>query len=74
MDIGEAVRHLRGGDKVTRRGWNGRGQFLYLVPKANILGAQEQLPFIAIQTVSGSVVPWVASQTDLLADDWVGVQ
>jgi hypothetical protein len=71
MDIGEAVSHLRRGGKVTRRGWNGFGQFLELqVPDE---GSKMTLPYVFIETVSGQKVPWLASQTDLLADDWTGV-
>jgi hypothetical protein len=66
--IGWAVGALRNGKKVTREGWNGAGQFLALqVPDEN---STMTLPYVYISTVSGDLVPWLASQTDLLADDW----
>lgn len=68
MDIGNAIAALREGDAVTREGWNGAGQFLRLqVPDAHSLMT---LPYIYITTVQGDRVPWLASQTDILAEDW----
>jgi len=68
MDIGTAIGYLRQGRKVTRRGWNGANQSLELqVPDAH---SKMTLPYIFINTVQGDRVPWLASQTDLLADDW----
>lgn len=68
MDFGEALKHLRNGESVHRDGWNGKGQFLNLqVSDAN---SKMTLPYIYITTVEGNRVPWLASQTDLLADDW----
>lgn len=68
MTFGEALAALWEGVGVTRLGWNGRGQVLRLMrPAAH---ARMTLPYIYIQTVQGHRVPWVASQTDILADDW----
>ena len=68
MDIGEALRKLRAGKAVARAGWNGKKQYLQLqVPDAN---SKMTLPYVYIRTVTGDLVPWLASQTDLLADDW----
>jgi hypothetical protein len=48
--------------------WNGRGQFIELqVPDLN---SKMSLPYIFIRTVQGDLVPWLASQTDMLANDW----
>lgn len=67
-DFGEALRLLRLGKKVQRAGWNGPGQFLELqVPDEN---SKMTLPYIYITTVQGDRVPWLASQTDMLAVDW----
>lgn len=63
MSFGEALDVLKGGGAVAREGWN--GMYLFKVP-----GYQEILPYIAMSTVTGAVVPWFASQTDMLADDW----
>ena len=76
MDFGEALVYLRGGGYVTRRGWNGKGMWLELqVPDAHSKMTQ---PYLVLCTgdsvwVGGVVmsrVPWVASQTDILAQDW----
>lgn len=68
MTFGLALTALRRGKAVTRAGWNGKGQFLELqVPDAH---SKMTLPYIYITTVQGDRVPWLASQTDLLADDW----
>lgn len=67
-DIGWAIKALWGQQQVTRIGWNGPGQYLGLqVPDA---GSANTLPYIYIVTVQGDRVPWLASQTDLLATDW----
>lgn len=67
-DFGWALEALRSGRKVTREGWNGKGQFLELqVPNEH---SKMTLPYIYITTVNGNRVPWLASQTDMLAEDW----
>lgn len=67
-DFGWAIRKLKSGAKVTRRGWNGVGMWLALqVPDAN---SKMTLPYIYMRTVSGDLVPWLASQTDVLSEDW----
>jgi len=72
MDIGEAIHMMRGGDKVSRAGWNGPGQCLEMqVPDEH---SKMTLPYIYIRTVQGDLVPWLASQTDLLATDWAVVE
>lgn len=69
MDFGEALKALRAGATVTREGWNGKGQFLKLqVPDQY---SKMTLPYIYITTVQGDRVPWFASQTDLLSEDWI---
>lgn len=71
MDMGGALGVLRSGGSVTRYGWNGRNQRLMLqVPDAH---SKMSLPYIYIVTVHGDKVPWLASQTDILAFDWVEV-
>ncbi len=69
MNFGEALEELHRGCAVTRQGWNGPGQKLNLqVPDD---GSKMTLPYIYITTVDGDLVPWLASQTDILSDDWV---
>lgn len=69
LDFGQALRVLRQGERVARAGWNGRGQYLELQSPNHL--SRMTLPYIFIHTVQGDLVPWVASQTDLLAGDWV---
>ena len=69
--IGAAVEALKAGGRVTRKGWNGPGQYLYLVDaNPHPQGDEANLAYVVIRTVQGDVVPWLASQTDLLAEDW----
>ena len=66
--FGEAIELLREGKKLARRGWNGEGQFLALqTPDEN---SKMRKPYIYISPVDGELVPWLASQTDMLANDW----
>ena len=75
MDFCYALNALKEGQKVARRGWNGKGMWLLLqVPDEN---SKMTLPYIYIEYPeghpaypAGSRVPWLASQTDLLASDW----
>ncbi len=85
MTFGQAVEVLKAGGRVSRAGWNGKGMFLFLVPGSRItvsegrplaavfpVGAEvNYCPHIDMKTADGSVVPWLASQTDVLAEDWV---
>lgn len=69
MDFSDALDDLKDGVAVTRRGWNGKGMKLALLepePGVDIVTSR----YIAIYTADGSVVPWTASQTDLLGNDW----
>ena len=67
-NFGSAIKELEAGLHVSRLGWNGPNQFLTLqVPDENSLMS---LPYIYITTVTGDRVPWLASQTDMLASDW----
>ena len=68
MRIGWAIDELESGNKVRRRGWNGKDQHLQLqVPDEN---SKMTLPYVYISTVTGDLVPWLCSQTDLLSGDW----
>lgn len=79
LTIGMAVEALRLGRKVARAGWNGKGMWLVMqVPDAH---SKMTLPYIYIEYPEGhpayprgSRVPWLASQTDMMADDWVIVE
>jgi hypothetical protein len=84
MTFGLAIEAMKKGARAARAGWNGKGMFLFLVPgstfKVNrppLLGIYPEGTEITygahidIKAVDGSVRPWVASQSDILADDWV---
>lgn len=67
-DFGYALDNLREGKKLQRAGWNGKGMWLKLqIPDQH---SKMTLPYIYMSTAHGELVPWLASQTDLLADDW----
>ena len=69
--IGEAVKTLWDGKRVARDGWNGKGMYLELqVPDAH---SKMSLPYVYMKTAGGDLVPWLCSQTDLLATDWIEV-
>lgn len=70
-DFGVALDALRGGRRVARNGWNGKGQWIALQEPNE--SSKMSLPYLYIRTVGGDLVPWVASQTDILARDWVEV-
>jgi len=68
MDTGEAIALMRARHKVRRSGWNGKGMWLSLqMPHA---GANMTVPYVYMFTAQGDLVPWLCSQTDLLATDW----
>lgn len=84
MDFSEALHALKRGERVCREGWNGKGMFLFLVPgsvfKVNrepllsIMGEGTEIRYhahIDMKTAQGDIVPWLASQTDVLASDWI---
>lgn len=79
----EALELIKGGALVSREGWNGKGMFIFLVQgstfqvnRAPLLGIFPEGTtinyhgHIDMKTADGSIVPWLANQTDLLADDW----
>ena len=83
LNFGDAIEALKAGKKVSRSGWNGNGMFLFLVAgstfKVNLpplLGIYPEgtvidyCPHIDMKTADGKIVPWLASQTDVLAEDW----
>jgi len=83
-DFSEALDFLKDGLKVRREGWNGNNMFLFLVqgstftvdrePLVSILGKGTAVNYhahIDIRTTTGEIVPWTASQADLLSEDWL---
>lgn len=83
MNFGQALEALKAGQLVAREGWNGKDMFLYHVPGSEfevnrypLLGIYEPgtkvkyHAHIDMKTAGGDCVPWLASQTDILAEDW----
>ena len=83
MDFGYAVKMMKDGKRVSRIGWNGKGMFLFLVKGESVTraiedcygnpstkGTHKVLDAIYMHTAQGDLVPWLASQTDVLAEDW----
>jgi hypothetical protein len=83
-DFQFALSALKNGACVARKGWNGKGMFLFLVPGSqfevnraplNVLFPAGTVinyhAHIDMKTADGMIVPWLASQTDLLAEDWM---
>ena len=77
MNFGQALELLKAGKQVRRRGWNGKG--IYLELQRPDEHSKMTLPYIYIVTTTlvtdnpdapKGVVPWLASQTDMLSEDW----
>lgn len=72
LDFSTALVMLKDGHKVTRAGWNGAGQFVEIQrPDEH---SKMKKPYLYLSPVDGQLVPWLASQTDLLAEDWFVLQ
>ncbi len=73
FDFSEALRKLKSGSRVAREGWNGKGMFIYKVDGHFSDGVFVR-PYLAMKDAQGFLVTgWLASQTDLLAEDWMVV-
>lgn len=82
MSFGLAIEALKLGRRVARAGWNGKGMFLYLIKASDLqsglkygfgeyVGEPEFVSTICMKTADNKLVAgWLASQTDMLADDW----
>jgi hypothetical protein len=66
--IGWAVQQLDNGERVCRTGWDSNGMWLELQRPDD--KSKMSLPYVYMMTEHGQTVPWVCSQTDLLATDW----
>jgi hypothetical protein len=87
MEFSEALQLVKAGRRVARRGWNGKDMFIFLVPGSKfsvnrppLLGIYpegteiEYHAHIDMKTAQGYIVPWLASQADLLAEDWLEIE
>ncbi len=78
MTFGHAIEAMKQGKKVARAGWNGKGMHIsYCDPYNNkqfdLVEKEIEgtfAPYIGMKTVDNKYVPWLASQTDMLAEDW----
>jgi len=83
MGFDDALTLIKTGGRMRRSGWNGKGMFIFLVlgseftvsmpPLLGIYPEGTKIKYhahIDMKTADGQVVPWLASQTDVLAEDW----
>lgn len=83
LTFGEALEALKNGEKAARRGWNGKGMFVYLVGgsqfqvnRAPLLGIYPEgtdityRPHLDMKYADGTCGVWSATNSDVLADDW----
>lgn len=88
MPFGLAIEAMKAGYKVARAGWNGKGMWVSIVDENNYIiytaphgdgqdtpegECKSLLPWIGMKTADDKFVPWLASQTDMLAEDWMVV-
>lgn len=92
MTFGIAIEAMKHGQKVARKGWNGKGMYVWVMPGSTVKNcpnisdphlaeidkAEGEIRFlgsIRMRTATGDVLTgWLASQTDMLAEDWVVVE
>lgn len=80
MDFSEAIKNVKSGKKISRAGWNGKKQYVELATNISYIGAdgvvvnvnheaigKKALAFVG---TSGVQIGWLASQADMLAEDW----
>ena len=80
MNFGEAIIAMRKGKKLQRKGWNGKGQYIELATNISYVNADGEVVnclhenigsyAVAFVGTSGVQMGWLASQADMLADDW----
>ena len=68
MDFGEALLLLKEGERVTRVGWNASGQYVKLQTPDEF--SKMRRPYLYLCPIDGALVPWVPTQSDVLAEDW----
>ena len=83
LTFSQALDRVKQGYRLARAGWNGRGMFVFLVPGSRFEVSRPPLlgiypegavinyhAHVDMRTATGEIVPWLCSQTDLLAEDW----
>lgn len=79
MNFGDVIAGLKAGRRYAREGWNGKNMWIQLQLQLQLqlqvpdLNSKMTLPYIYMKTATNDLVPWLASQTDVLAEDWVEV-
>lgn len=68
MDFSVALQQLKLKNRLSRKGWNGKDMYIEL--QLSDIHSKMTLPYLFMKTADGHLVPWLASQSDLLADDW----
>jgi len=84
MNFGEAIIQLKLGKKLARKGWNGKTQYIELATSISYVNSRNEVvncehdaignKAIAFVGTSGVQIGWLASQADMLAEDWVIVE
>lgn len=80
FSFGEAIKYLKRGLKVARKGWNGKGMYLFLADGEDLTSCISSGDFkctssVCMKTAQNNIcVGWLASQADMLAEDWVFVK
>lgn len=69
MTFSVALDNIKNGQRTARQGWNGKGMWIRLHKPHE--DSVMTLPYIYMKTADNKLVPWLASQTDILAEDWV---
>ena len=81
FNFGEAIKYLKRGMRVKRQGWNGKNQYIelasnisYMSPSGEVVNTEHEAignKAIAFVGTSGVQMGWLASQSDMLAEDWI---
>lgn len=81
MDFGDAIKLLKQGKKLQRQGWNGKEQYIELATNISYINTNQEIinaeheaignKAIAFVGTSGVQLGWLASQADMLAEDWI---
>jgi hypothetical protein len=80
MTFGEAINKVKEGAKIARKGWNGKNQYVELATRISYMNARGEVvnceheaignKALAFVGTSGVQIGWLASQADMLANDW----
>ena len=84
MNFGEALEALKLGKKVARTGWNGKNQYIELATNISYKNAQNNIINVNHETMGNKAIAffgtagvqlgWLASQSDMLSEDWLIIE